>query len=185
MKSSEFVTVDRLQCVVAILTFVMLGGGALGATDPTLEVSLTYSNQNVILSWATFQGVRYQVEAGSSFDGWTNISPVMTGTGATLSFANSRIGQGPEFFRVKRLFPAMQVSASPVTGYVRVTASGFTAPIDVNGALTLSVNGLGGPDVITAGNGLAALGIPLILMGTIPSQAATPTKRSSAEPAMT
>jgi hypothetical protein len=39
------------------------------------------------------------------------------------------------------------------------------APIDVTGALTLVVNGLGGPDTITGANGLAALGIPLELDG--------------------
>jgi len=59
----------------------------------------------------------------------------------------------------------MQVNTSPVTNYGRVTASSFTLPVDVSGALTLSVNGNGGPDSITAGNGLAALGIPLILEG--------------------
>jgi hypothetical protein len=59
----------------------------------------------------------------------------------------------------------IQIQPSPVAGYVRVYVSGFNAPIDVTGALTLSVNGLGGPDSITASGGLAALGIPLILDG--------------------
>ena len=59
----------------------------------------------------------------------------------------------------------MQVTVSPVAGFARVTSSGFNIPVDVNGALTLSVNGLGGPDTITAVNGLGALGIPIILDG--------------------
>ena len=59
----------------------------------------------------------------------------------------------------------MQIVPSPVAGYARVVVSTFTAPVDVTGALTLSVNGLGGADTIVAGNGLAALGIPLMLNG--------------------
>jgi Ca2+-binding RTX toxin-like protein len=59
----------------------------------------------------------------------------------------------------------MQILPSPVAGYARVVGSGFTAPIDVIGALTLSVNGLGGADSISASGGLAALGIPLVLDG--------------------
>jgi hypothetical protein len=59
----------------------------------------------------------------------------------------------------------MQILPSSVSGYARVVASGFTAPIDVTGALTLSVNGLDGPDTITASGGLATLGIPLIFDG--------------------
>jgi Ca2+-binding RTX toxin-like protein len=79
---------------------------------------------------------------------------VITGVGGDLVNVNGT--DGPD---------SMQVTPSPVAGYARVTASGFTVPIDVNGALTLSVNGLGGSDLVTAGNGLAALGIPLILNG--------------------
>jgi Ca2+-binding RTX toxin-like protein len=59
----------------------------------------------------------------------------------------------------------MQVVPSPVAGYARVVVSGFAMPVDVIGALKLSVNGLGGPDTITAANGLAGLNIPLILDG--------------------
>src|SRR5262249_43156132 len=59
----------------------------------------------------------------------------------------------------------MQILPSPVAGYVRVVVSGFSAPIDVIGALTLSVNGLGGTDSISASGNLAALAIPLIMDG--------------------
>jgi Ca2+-binding RTX toxin-like protein len=58
----------------------------------------------------------------------------------------------------------MQVAVSPVAGFARATVSGYTAPVDVNGSLTLHVNGLGGGDTITAGNGLATL-VPLVLDG--------------------
>lgn len=59
----------------------------------------------------------------------------------------------------------MQILPSPATNYARVVVSGYTVPVDVTGALTLSVNGLGGADTITGQNGLAGLGIPLILNG--------------------
>ncbi len=59
----------------------------------------------------------------------------------------------------------MQIGPSPVAGCARVVVSGYTIPVDVAGALTLAVNGLGGADTITGVSGLAALGIPLILDG--------------------
>jgi Ca2+-binding RTX toxin-like protein len=89
-------------------------------------------------------------------------------TGAEL--ANDRIavtGVGGDTVNVNGTAGSdtMQIVPSPVTNYVRTIVSGYTAPVDVTGALTLSVNGLGGADTITAGNGLAGLGIPLILNG--------------------
>jgi Ca2+-binding RTX toxin-like protein len=59
----------------------------------------------------------------------------------------------------------MQILPSPVAGYARVIVSGFTAPVDVTGALTLAVNGLGGTDAIVGANGLASLNIPIVLDG--------------------
>ena len=59
----------------------------------------------------------------------------------------------------------MQVGPSPMTGFVRVAVSTFSAAVDVTGVLTLSVNGLGGADTITAANGLAGSGVPLVLNG--------------------
>ncbi len=41
----------------------------------------------------------------------------------------------------------------------------ITLPVDVNGALTLSVNGLGGPDTITAFNGVAVNDLLLFELG--------------------
>jgi Ca2+-binding RTX toxin-like protein len=59
----------------------------------------------------------------------------------------------------------MQILPSPVAGFARVVVSGFTVPVDVTGSLTLVVNGLGGADTITGQNGLAGLGIPMIING--------------------
>ena len=89
-------------------------------------------------------------------------------TGAEL--ANDRIavnGVGGDTVNVNGTEgpDTMQIVPSPVAGYARTVVSGYTASVDVTGALTLSVNGLGGADTIVAGNGLAGLGIPLILNG--------------------
>jgi hypothetical protein len=59
----------------------------------------------------------------------------------------------------------MQVIASPVAGYVRALTGDFTIPPDVNGAVTLSVNGLAGADTITGGNGVAGLTAGIVLDG--------------------
>jgi Ca2+-binding RTX toxin-like protein len=58
------------------------------------------------------------------------------------------------------------VLPSPIAGCVRVSASAFAAPVDVTGALTLAIRGLGGTDTISCSTpGLAVLGIPLVLDG--------------------
>src|SRR5258708_37038132 len=51
------------------------------------------------------------------------------------------------------------------TNIAQVNVSGFALPVNVSGALTLSVNGLGGPDTISCSGNLAGLGIPLVLDG--------------------
>ena len=58
----------------------------------------------------------------------------------------------------------MTVTPSLVSGYARAIVQGFNASVDVGtNASTLSLNGLGGPDNISASGGLAALGLALRL----------------------
>jgi hypothetical protein len=64
-----------------------------GVSDPTLNTSFQLSGQSAILSWNTFPGVLYQVEAANVLGVWSNLSTVMTGTGATLSYTNSQATQ--------------------------------------------------------------------------------------------
>lgn len=179
MNITKFITANRLFCAVAIALLTRLGGTALAMNDPRLEASLTSTPQGLVLSWPTFQGVPYQIEAGSGLSDWTNISPVMLGTGANLSFTNSQF-QSRTFFRVKRLFPAAPGSASfnPATGLLTIVADAAhnvinvvndgTGNIVVNGgaipivggpattANTLLIQVLGSPadDQITIANGL-------------------------------
>lgn len=73
---------------------------------------------------------------------------VVNGVGGDLVNVNGSAGDD-----------TMQVSPSDT--FARVTATGFSAAVDVSGALTLAVNGLAGNDSISATGNLAALGIPL------------------------
>ncbi len=84
--------------------------------------------------------------------------------------ANDRVvvnGLGGDLVNVNGSAAAdtMDVLPSPVAGHVRVSVADFSASVDVIGALTLAVNGLGGPDTISGANGLAVLAIPLQIDG--------------------
>jgi Ca2+-binding RTX toxin-like protein len=153
MKTNESLIANRLLRAVSIAVLIQLGVPAHGVTDPTLTTSLALLPQGVVLSWPTFQGVPYQVEASSGLSDWTNISPVMVGTGATLSFTNST-NQSQGFFRVKRLFLAAPGSAAfdPTTGVLTIVADTAHNIINVanDGTGTIVVNGgaipiIGGP----------------------------------------
>jgi Ca2+-binding RTX toxin-like protein len=114
--------------------------------------------------------------SADTFDVAANAGAVeVSGFGALVrvtnaELANDRIsitGVGGDRVNVNGTAGAdtLQVAPSPVVGYVRATASGFSLPVDVMGALTLSLNGLGGPDNLSASGGLATLGVPLIFDG--------------------
>jgi Ca2+-binding RTX toxin-like protein len=120
-------------------------GSAWCATDPTLKVNLTQDSQTMILRWTGINAVPYQVEAGSSLTDWTNIGPVMSGTGSELSFTNSILGQSQGFLRVTRVFPAAPGSASfnPSTGLLTVVGDALHTVINVanDGTGVIAVNG--------------------------------------------
>ena len=133
------------NCVLyAVVILLNLGSVALAVTDPTLTVTLASTPQGVVLSWPTFPGVPYQVEAATGLSDWTNISPVLSGTGATLSFTNSS-SQSQRFFRVKRVFPATPGSATfdASTGVLTIVADNAHSLINVanDGTGTIVVNG--------------------------------------------
>jgi Ca2+-binding RTX toxin-like protein len=57
------------------------------------------------------------------------------------------------------------MAIEPNGTFVRVTATGYSAPVDVIGELSLSVNGMNGTDTIVAAGDLAALGVPIQIDG--------------------
>ena len=144
MKTTESVPRNLLLCALAVAFLMNLGRTALAVTDPTLITTITATPQGVVVSWPTFQGVPYQVESAFGLNDWTNISPVLSGTGATLSFTNSP-NQGQTFFRVKRVFPAAPGSATfdASTGVLTIVADNAHNIINVanDGTGTIVVNG--------------------------------------------
>ncbi len=74
-------------------------------------------------------------------------------------------GVGQDVVNVNGSDGADTMNVAYASGYARVTATGFSASVDVIGAASLVVHGLGGPDTITGGNGLSSVGIPIVLDG--------------------
>jgi Ca2+-binding RTX toxin-like protein len=167
MKTSESFLAYRGLCAVAMALLIEMDGTALAVTDPTLTTTLTATPQGMVLNWPTFSGVPYQVEAASGLTDWTNISPVLNGTGATLSFTNSS-SQSRRFFRVKRVFPAAPGSAAfdPTSGVLTIVADNAHNVINVqnDGTGTIIVNN--GTIPITGGPATTANTVLIQVLGS-------------------
>ena len=165
MKSIELTAVRGLLCAAA--TF-HLGSTALCATDPALNVGLVRTNQSITLSWTGANTVPYQIEASSDLTSWSNLGPVMTGNGSTLSFATSTGNQNSSFFRVTRLFPATPGTASfnPATGLLTIVCDSLHNTINVanNGTGAIVING--GAIPITGGVATIANTVLIQILGT-------------------
>ena len=111
-------------------SFLLCGAGALfagaqlahaanahGPIDPNLSLTITHTNETVVVKWFASESVAYQVESSPTLAVWTNSSPVLTGSGAFLSAAYPTIAGTKAFFRVKRLVLEMNsASFDPATG---------------------------------------------------------------------
>jgi Ca2+-binding RTX toxin-like protein len=108
--------------------------------DPGLNVAISRTNHNVILSWPGSNGVPYQVESSSNFV-WTGISLTITGTGPSLFFTNSLNPSGGTFFRIKK-FVTITATLNPATGVLTVIGNELDNSITVSrdGTGTLFVN---------------------------------------------
>ena len=165
----EIVTIKALGGADNIVVNSLAG---TAVTHVNVDLAATGGGGDASADTVTLNGTpgqdTFNIAANGTAVEATGLSALVRVINAEL--ANDRIavtGVGGDTVNVNGTDAAdtMQVLPSPVTNFVRVLVSGFTAPVDVNGALSLSVNGLGGPDTITAANGLAALGIPLTLDG--------------------
>jgi Ca2+-binding RTX toxin-like protein len=115
--------------------------------------------------------------AGSDTFNVTNNASVLEVSGLAAQvrilhgeIANDRLvinGVGGDLVNVNGSAAAdtMTFLPSPVAGYLRASSTGYTASVDVTGALTLSINGLGGADTINSSGDVAALAIPIRLDG--------------------
>src|SRR4051812_10611522 len=145
MKINELIAVNRLSCVLVVAAGLYFGDRGLCATDPTLDVQFARSGQSMTLLWGGVTRVSYQVEASSNLTDWTNVSPVMIGAGAQLSFISSSLDQSRGFFRVKRVFPAAPGSAAYelATGVLTIVGDAQHSVINVanDGTGVILVNG--------------------------------------------
>jgi len=149
MKSFDRPVGSRFRRVVLVIVLVFFSNAlprlsVAQITDPNLSVTITQTNQNIILSWFASNSVSYQVESSSTLAAWTNSSPVLTGNGAFLFFTNLIGGESHGFYRLKRLIPADLISAvfDPQTGVLTIIGDDLDNIIVVsrNAAGTLQVN---------------------------------------------
>jgi len=92
------------RSVIFLTAFVILST-ARAAIDPTLNLSATRTNQNIILGWFGANAVPYQLEACSDLITWANLGPVITGSNTFNSVTNSIAGQSRRFFRDFKAVP--------------------------------------------------------------------------------
>jgi len=113
--------------------------------DPALRVGITRTNQSVILKWFGSNAVPYQVESSTNLTTWTNASSIVTGSGSEVFATNPVAGQSPGFFRVKRLPPGGQISATFDSASGTLTVVGDDADnvivVSRNAAGAILVNG--------------------------------------------
>jgi Ca2+-binding RTX toxin-like protein len=116
------------------------------ATDPNLQITLTFTNQSIVLRWFASNGVPYQVESSPSLSVWTNSSLLVTGNGSFMTFTNP-LQPNPRFHRVKRFFPEGVESAvfNPGTGVLTIIGdelpNSITVGRDVGGNILVN-NGI-------------------------------------------
>jgi Ca2+-binding RTX toxin-like protein len=76
----------------------------------------------------------------------------------------SIVGVGGDIVNINGSALADIMTVTAVGSNAQATATGFTIPVQVRGALTLQMNGLGGADTISCAGNLAAI-VPIVLDG--------------------
>jgi Ca2+-binding RTX toxin-like protein len=153
----------RLTRMLVLVSWLSLlaaprASGVETATDPGLQLTLTRSGGNVVLSWPGANAVPYQLETSSNLTTWVNLGATHTGTGATIAVTHAMKEQARGFYRVQRLFPAAPGTAvfNPATGLLTIvgTVADDILSVSLSGT-TILVNGGALPvtgGVATVGN---------------------------------
>ena len=173
MKPLAFAAATPLRLAITVAALLSLSGtirelsAVHGAVDPDLSVTITRTNQNVVLGWFGSNAMAYQVESSSTLTAWTDSSLVLTGGGAFLFVTNPIAGPGNAFFRVKQLLPAEVISASfdPQTGVLTIFGDDLDNIIVVSrdAAGNLRVNG--GAITVTGGTPTVANTVLIQIFG--------------------
>ena len=73
-----------------------------GPTEPFDLLGVEIDNQNILVSWPTVRGQRYQVQRSSDLSRWLNLGRVRTGSGTPLtqSYPLNAFSPRKQFFRV-------------------------------------------------------------------------------------
>jgi len=91
------------------------------ATDPNLSLTISGTNQSVVLSWFGVSAVAYQMESSSNLTDWQRSGPMVDGRGAAIVFTSSAAGQSSAFYRVGRVVPANNTAVfNPATGLLTI-----------------------------------------------------------------
>ena len=133
---------------------------AHGAVDPTLNLSITKTNQSTIVSWFAARAVPYQLETSSNLTTWANVGTALTGSNAVRMVTNSITGANRRYYRVSRLFPAPNGSAvfNPTTGLLTIVGT----PLD-----DITTVGLSGTNIVVNGGTLAITGGTATVSNTV------------------
>jgi len=129
MKSNLF----RFLLAAPLLGFSGEIHEARGTVDPSLDLTIGKTNQNVVLSWFGANGVTYQPETSLFLDSWTNSGPAIIGAGTILLITNPVAGQDFLFYQVKRLVSGADGSAvfDPATGVLTIIGDNLDNTFDV------------------------------------------------------
>jgi Ca2+-binding RTX toxin-like protein len=161
--------------------FQALGGADNIVVNSLVGTAVTQVNINLAAAGGVGDGLADTVTINGTpgpdtFDIANNAGALeVSGPGAQVRILNAELandrlvinGVGGDLVNVNgsAAGDTMTFFPSPIAGYLRAMSSDYTAPVDVSGALRLSINGLGGPDTITGSGNVADLAIPVQLDG--------------------
>ena len=132
--------------------------GALGGTTGDAAVDVITLNGTPAPNTFNIAANAGVVEAG----GLGALVRVVNGEGSNDVI--NIVGVGGDTVNINGSALADIMTVTAAGSNAQATATGFTIPVNVRGALTLAMNGLGGPDTVSCTGNLAAL-VPIVIDG--------------------
>ncbi len=134
--------------MIALAVLLSICGAVERAAAQSLTITRT--NQDMVLSWFGDDGVAYQLESSPDLRTWTNLGAAMAGTGNYINVMQPMGAQSRAFFRLK-LLGVLSAVFNPGTGVLTITGDALdnTFVVSRDGAGNLRING--GAVMITGG----------------------------------